>query len=115
MNVYPHIKVLIINWNGEKIIKRCIESILKTNYENFSIDVIDNGSKDKSIEIITNKYPKIKIHKINSNLGFSKGYNYAFNQLHNSSFEYYLLLTDSFLKMLHFAYKSIFLYLFLVK
>ena len=94
MNKKPHIKILILNWNGESIIERCLDSVVEMNYDNFSIDIIDNGSEDNSIGIITQKYPNIKIHQISSNLGYSKGYNYAFDQLKDSHFKYYLLLNN---------------------
>ena len=54
----PHIKILILNWNGEKIIKECLSSLQNINYNNYSIDVIDNGSSDDSINVITNNYNK---------------------------------------------------------
>ena len=34
MNNLPHIKVLILNYNGEKILNRCVQSVLDTDYEN---------------------------------------------------------------------------------
>ena len=52
MNKKPHIKILILNWNGASIISRCIDSIKNTNYSNYSVDVIDNGSTDNSIKIM---------------------------------------------------------------
>ena len=45
MNNSPHIKVLILNYNGEKILNRCVQSVLDSDYENLSIDVIDNNSQ----------------------------------------------------------------------
>ena len=92
--MYPHIKILILNWNGEDIIEKCIDSIKLNNYKNYSIDIIDNGSKDKSISILTNKYPEITLHKISKNLGYSRGYNYAFEKLKISTFDYYLILNN---------------------
>ena len=49
MKSKPHIKVLILNWNGEQVIKDCMNSVLKSNYLNFSVTVIDNYSQDKSV------------------------------------------------------------------
>ena len=36
------VSVIIVNWNGEKYIKKCIESLLNVKYENLEIIVIDN-------------------------------------------------------------------------
>ena len=94
MNVYPHIKVLILNWNGEKIIKNCLNSVQENKYKNYSIDVIDNGSSDESISIILKKFPHVKLHRIKKNIGYSKGYNKIFNKLKNDDIEYYLILNN---------------------
>ena len=55
MNNSPHIKVLILNYNGEKILNRCVQSVLDSDYENLSIDVIDNNSQDASIHSFKRK------------------------------------------------------------
>ena len=83
MNRKPHIKILILNWNGSSIISRCIESVKNINYDNYSIDIIDNGSKDESCEIIRNTYPDISLHTIEKNIGYAKGYNFIFKKLQN--------------------------------
>ena len=90
----PHIKILILNWNGEKIINECLSSLQNINYNNYSIDVIDNGSSDDSINVITNNYNKVNIHKINRNVGYSRGYNIIFKKLKDENFDYYLLLNN---------------------
>tara|TARA_B100000029_G_C17365425_1_gene884094 strand:- start:29 stop:868 length:840 start_codon:yes stop_codon:yes gene_type:complete len=94
MNNYPHIKILILNWNGEKIIENCLNSVQKIKYNNYSIDVIDNGSSDQSNQIIIEKFPNIKLHMIGKNIGYSKAYNKIFNKLKNNNFEYYLILNN---------------------
>ena len=95
MNKTPHIKILILNWNGSSIISRCIDSVKNINYKNYSIDVIDNGSKDESCQIIKNNYPDINLHTINQNIGYAKGYNFIFKKLRNdTSIDYYLILNN---------------------
>ena len=94
MNNSPHIKILILNYNGEEIIHRCLESVFSIDYDNYSVDVIDNGSTDNSIKIITESFHNVNLHKINKNLGYARGYNYAFNQLRDEEFEYYLILNN---------------------
>ena len=46
------ISVIVPVYNSKKYIKKCIESILAQTYSNFEIIVIDDGSKDKSGEIV---------------------------------------------------------------
>ena len=91
---HPLINILILNWNNKKILLDCIYSIKKSNYDNYIITVIDNGSKDDSINFIKSKFDDLNFIKINSNLGYAKGYNYAFENLKNNNFEWYLLLNN---------------------
>lgn len=39
-------------WNGERTIKRAINSILKQTYKNFTIYILDNKSTDNTVNII---------------------------------------------------------------
>ncbi|MFA5258565.1 MAG: glycosyltransferase family 2 protein [Candidatus Pacearchaeota archaeon] len=61
----PKISIVICTYNGEKIISRCIDSILNQEYKNFEILCVDGGSKDKTLEIIKN-YSDKRIKIINN-------------------------------------------------
>ena len=74
----PKVKVVILNWNGEKLLKRCLDSVTNINYSNYQIIVIDNGSKDGSLDLMSKFYPKVELFKLDYNYGFSRGYNYYF-------------------------------------
>lgn len=46
------VAVIILNWNGWKDTIECLESLLQCRYSNFRVIVVDNGSKDNSVEMI---------------------------------------------------------------
>lgn len=46
---YLLIKIVVINYNGEKYIQDCLRSILKSDYPSFELVVVDDGSTDNSI------------------------------------------------------------------
>jgi len=48
----PLISVVIPVYNGEKTLEACLNSVIDQDYENFEIIIIDNGSIDKTYEII---------------------------------------------------------------
>ena len=50
--MYPNVSIITINWNGWEDTLECLESLYQINYPNYNILVIDNGSKDDSIEKI---------------------------------------------------------------
>lgn len=65
MKALPKVSIVIVNFNGEKFIEKCLKSLNKTNYppNKTEIILIDNGSKDSSLDIVKNKFPKVKIIK----------------------------------------------------
>lgn len=63
------VQVLLSTYNGEKYLKEQIESILKQEEVEISILVRDDGSSDKTIEILE------EISKNNTNIKFYKGEN----------------------------------------
>ncbi|MGL4450816.1 MAG: glycosyltransferase family 2 protein [Sarcina sp.] len=74
--------VVIANWNGENLIGKCLESFKKQTFKEFKIYIIDNGSKDKSVELIE-KYKDsmpLKLIKLNKNEGFAKANNIGIAQ-----------------------------------
>ena len=48
----PHISICIPTYNGEKFIARTIQSVLDQTFSNFEIIVSDDGSTDKTLEIV---------------------------------------------------------------
>lgn len=48
------VSVIIPCYNHEKYIEKCLQSILDEKYENKEIVIIDDGSKDNSVEVIRN-------------------------------------------------------------
>lgn len=70
------VSVIIVNYNGEKFLKNCFDSLNK-HLSNliFEIIVVDNLSTDNSINFIKENYPDIKLIQSNTNLGFGLGNN----------------------------------------
>jgi GT2 family glycosyltransferase len=73
----PLISLIILNWNGKECIEECLESVLKTEYENIEIIVVDNGSTDDSLERIKS-YSRIKLLALKENIGYAAGNNVGF-------------------------------------
>ena len=58
------ISIILPVYNGEQLIERCIESILKQTYKNFELIIVNDGSTDKTLEKIQ-KYKDERIRIIN--------------------------------------------------
>lgn len=48
----PKVSVIILNWNGWKDTIECLESLYQIDYPNYDIVLVDNDSKDDSIQRI---------------------------------------------------------------
>ncbi len=74
---FPKLSCVIINYNGEKFIKKCLESLLSQNYQNFEVIFIDNLSTDNSVKIVKEKFPQVKVVENTINSGYVGGANQA--------------------------------------
>ncbi|MBM3205309.1 glycosyltransferase family 2 protein [Candidatus Shapirobacteria bacterium] len=104
------LSIIIINYNTQPLLKRCLESIKKENLKNFELIVIDNGSTDESTTYLSSlEWPNLKLIKNQKNLGFAKAVNQGIKK---SQAEYILLINSDIIvrpksieKMVEFAKK----------
>lgn len=88
----PHVTIIVVHYKDEKVLLSCVKSLLKSEYANFSVVVVDNGSTDRATDKIRDlNSSKIMIMKANTNLGFIGGNNLAIRSV---SGEYLVLLND---------------------
>lgn len=82
--------VVILNYNGEKLLKQFLPSVIEFSKE-AKIIVADNGSTDQSIKILEADFPSVSIIPLDANYGFCGGYNRALRQV---DAKYYVLLNS---------------------
>lgn len=86
------IAVVIINYNGEKYLKKFLPSVVNFSDKKLSeIFIIDNNSSDGSINFIKKNYSKIKLIQNDKNYGYAKGYNIGLKKIKS---EYIVLLNN---------------------
>lgn len=84
MNEQLQVTVVIPNYNNERYIERCINSILRQSYKSACVIVVDDCSTDNSREIIKNleeKYLNIKCIYLEKNAGVSNARNIGLNNV----------------------------------
>ncbi len=73
-----HLTLCVINYNGEHYLKESLESVFVQKQKFEEILLIDNASKDGSLEIVRNKFPTIRIIQLDKNLGPAVARNVGF-------------------------------------
>lgn len=81
----PLVSVIILNYNGrtslvKSMFRTCLISILESNYDNFEVLFVDNGSTDDSVGFVKKAFgdnKRLKIIENSKNLGFAEGNNVA--------------------------------------
>ncbi|OGP91476.1 MAG: glycosyltransferase [Deltaproteobacteria bacterium RBG_19FT_COMBO_43_11] len=72
-----HVSVIIVNWNTDAQLKRCMLSLSKQTMPPREVIIVDNASTDSSAEGLEECYQNIKVVRLNNNIGFAAANNYA--------------------------------------
>lgn len=94
MNNFPKIFIIVLNYNGKDVIKKCLSSVFKVDYPNFEVVVVDNDSRDGSLEEAKSNFSKAHFIKNEVNLGFSTGNNVGIRFALERMADYVLLLNN---------------------
>jgi len=95
------VSIIIVNYNGYGETIDCLKSLLKLDYSNFDIFVVENGSSNNSFQKISdflkkpetrNRKPVTQIIKSAENLGFAGGCNLGIREAQKTEANYFLLL-----------------------
>jgi GT2 family glycosyltransferase len=86
-----YVSIVIPNWNGKHFLKDCLDSLLLQTYKDLEIIVVDNGSKDGSIEFLQEQYPTVRVPRFDKNTGFSVAVNRGIRE---SKGEYIALINN---------------------
>ena len=70
--IYTKVSILTTVYNREKYLAACIESVLSSSYQDWELIIVDDVSKDTSLDIAKRyeqKDPRIKVYVNEKNLG----------------------------------------------
>ena len=68
----PFVSIIILNYNAGNLLLECVNSVLKTDYTNFEIIIVDNKSSDNSHIVCKQKFPEVKLVINPENYGYSR-------------------------------------------
>jgi len=85
------VAIVILNWNGQKMLKEYLPSVLQYSRNEATVYVADNASTDDSLVMLREHFPEVQLIELEKNWGFAEGYNQALRQI---DAQYYLLLNS---------------------
>lgn len=91
------VAVVILNWNTKDYLKRFLPGLLAscrkfhTEERDAHVVVADNASTDGSLEMLKQKFPRVKTISLDRNYGFTGGYNRALARI---KADYYVLINS---------------------
>lgn len=90
------VTIAIVSYNGRKDLAECLPSVFSQNYPSdlLRIILIDNNSKDSTVDFVREKYPSIKIIENGRNVGFAEANNQAYYLAQKSNSDYFVLLNQ---------------------
>ncbi len=68
----PFVRAVVLNYNGDPHVFRCLEALRATVWpaDRFSVVVVDNNSADGSAERIAAEFPAVELRRLGTNTGF---------------------------------------------
>jgi GT2 family glycosyltransferase len=90
----PHVAIIILTWNGKEDVLRCLATLPRIRYSNWSATVVDNASTDDTVEAIRRAYPEQRVLVMEKNLGFCGGNNCGIVDALAHGADYVLLLNN---------------------
>jgi len=74
----PHVDVVVAAFNGGDLLEACVSSVLDSDYSALTITIVDNNSKDGSMQTVAERFRhdrRLRIIRNSENLGFAEGSN----------------------------------------
>lgn len=75
------VAVVILNWNGLKMLEKYLRTVVDLSAAQAKIYVADNASSDGSVAFLKEHFPEVGLIMLDRNWGFAEGYNKALAQV----------------------------------
>lgn len=70
------LSIVILSWNTCDLLEKCLNAVYEfSEGVEFETLVIDNGSSDGSQQMVSRKFPQVRLVENEENLGFARGNN----------------------------------------
>lgn len=97
LSAWPKVTVVIVNWNGEQFLERCLTKLMDQTVKPHEIILVDNASSDGSADIVR-RFPLVRLIALDHNTGFARGNNLAIEAATSESKWVALINPDAFVE-----------------
>ena len=74
-----HLSVVVVSFNTREVLRRCLTELAADGQPlALEVFVVDNGSRDGSVEMVASEFPHVRLLNPNRNLGFAAANNLMF-------------------------------------
>ena len=92
------ILVIIVTYNGSKWVDKCFNSLRESTIP-LEVLVVDNLSKDGTVQKLKDNFPEVEVIESTDNLGFGRANNVGFDKVIDKNYDFaFLLNQDAWIK-----------------
>jgi GT2 family glycosyltransferase len=97
----PLVCAYVITYDGRRFLERCFQTLEQlTNYGNYRLALVDNGSSDDSGDYVRRNFPNVDVLRVYPNIGYPHGANRAIDDARRRGAKYIVLMNDD-IEILH--------------
>ncbi len=89
--------IVLLNYNQNDYTIKCIESLLHSEYDNYKILLIDNGSTEDNFQELKKNLPdaeELEVKRIEDNIGYGGGTNYGLAEGKKHHPDFFLIMNN---------------------
>ena len=93
----PKVVVITLNYNQVHYTVECVKSLLKSDYPNFEIILVDNGSFEENFKSLQGRLPidaRLILKRLEENQGYVGGINFGIIQANEINCDYFLIMNN---------------------
>lgn len=86
--------IIVLNWNNKQATLGCVDSLQRADLHGASLLVVDNGSRDGSVDALRARFPELRVLPLPQNVGYAGGNNAGIRAAMETGAESVLLLNN---------------------
>lgn len=90
------VNIVVVTYNRCKLLEECLTALLKQDYDQFTIFLIDNASTDNTRSMVEEKFhdKRLRYYNTGANLGGAGGFNYGMRLAASETCDYVWAMDD---------------------